>query len=49
MGDRLRVVVSRVDLESRRIDFRLAAQATGDVGTGQRRGKGASPRRRRRQ
>ena len=29
LGDRLAVVVSRVDLESKRIDFQLAAQTTG--------------------
>jgi ribonuclease R len=29
LGDRLTVVVSRVDLESKRIDFQLAARAAG--------------------
>jgi ribonuclease R len=31
LGERLRVVVSRVDLESRRIDFRLAGQDAADT------------------
>ena len=47
LGDRLRVVVSRVDLESRRIDFRLSPQAGAAVSE-HRRGKSASSRSRRR-
>jgi ribonuclease R len=49
LGDRLRVVVARVDLESRRIDFRLSAQATGDSGSEGRGGRGSHRRRRRKQ
>jgi ribonuclease R len=46
LGDRLRVVVARVDLESRRIDFRLGAEAAGEERRGHRRDKGARRRRR---
>ena len=47
LGDRLRVVVSQVDLDSRRIDFRLSADGAGGT-AGRGRGNGSRRGRRRR-
>ena len=49
LGDRLRVVVARVDLESRRIDFRLGGRATAETGSDGGRGRVSQRRRRRKQ